>query len=67
MTQEDSVKLNRIFGILAKCSRGKEYKKTPTELNRALKMCNKCVGKMEWVRKKINQKMFYILQEFCEE
>lgn len=48
------------FLILAKCSRGKEYE-NQTELNRALKMYNKYIGEMEWVRKKVNQKMFYII------
>lgn len=30
----------------------------------ALKICK---GEMEWIRKKVNQKMFYMLQDFWEE
>lgn len=32
------------------------------QLNRTLKMCNKYIGEIEWVKKKV--KVFYVLQEF---
>lgn len=61
MAQESSVKLNAIFFlILAKCSRGKEYE-NQAELNSALKIYSKYIREMEWVRKKVNQKLFYII------
>lgn len=37
------------------------------ELNMTLKKCNKYIGEIEWVKKKVKQEVFYMLQEFWEE
>lgn len=34
------------------------------ELNITLKKCNKYIEEIEWVKKKVKQEVFYMLQEF---